>query len=148
VPAVYYHSLVGSKNYTEGIEITGMNRTINREKLAVKEIEKELTAPGTRRNLVFTRLTHLITERSRHPAFHPEGAQRVIELHDEVFSIERRSPGGDEVITVLINCAAGDREIDGKELAGTDVLTGRRFSEKICLAPFEILWLQRSPRNS
>lgn len=148
VPAIYYHSLVGSKNYTEGIEITRMNRTINREKLSADELERELTTSGTRRNLVFTRLTRLITQRSRHPAFHPEGVQRVIELHDEVFAVERRSPSGDEVITVLINCASEDREIEGKSTGGTDVLTGRIFSKKICLAPFEILWLQRSPRSS
>ncbi|MBN2322478.1 MAG: sugar phosphorylase [Spirochaetes bacterium] len=148
VPAVYYHSLVGSKNYTEGVEKTGMNRTINREKLSCDEIEKELATPGTRRNLVFNRLARLITQRSRHPAFHPEGAQRVIELHDEVFAVERRSPCGKEVITVLVNCAPKEREIERNELIGTDLLTGRRFSGKICAAPFEILWLQRSPRSS
>jgi glycosidase len=148
VPAIYYHSLVGSRNYTEGVEKTRMNRTINREKLSCDELEQELLSPGTRRNLVFNRLTRLITRRSQHPAFHPEGAQRVIELHDEVFAVERRSPGGDEVITVLINCTPKDREVEKKGLAGTDVLTQKSFSEKICLAPFEILWLQRSPRNS
>jgi glycosidase len=148
VPAIYYHSLVGSHNYTEGVEITRMNRTINREKLSCDELEQELLTPGTRRNLVFNKLTRLITRRSQHPAFHPEGAQRVIELHDEVFAVERHSPGGDEVITVLINCTPKDREIEKKGLAGTDVLTQKSFSEKICLAPFEILWLQRSPRNS
>ncbi len=32
VPAIYYHTLLGSKNYIKGVEETGINRRINREK--------------------------------------------------------------------------------------------------------------------
>ncbi len=34
VPAVYIHSLLGSRNWTAGVEETGQARTINREKLS------------------------------------------------------------------------------------------------------------------
>ena len=36
VPGIYFHSLVGSKNYHDGVKHSGINRTINREKLRLK----------------------------------------------------------------------------------------------------------------
>ncbi len=32
LPAIYYHSLLGSRNYIKGVEESGINRRINREK--------------------------------------------------------------------------------------------------------------------
>lgn len=148
VPGVYYHSLVGSQNYEEGVRHTGMNRSINREKLSVEETENELSSPGSRRNLVFEKLTHLIEVRAQHPAFHPFGGQKVLELHNEVFALERYAPSHDETVLVLINCSDGTVELEAGTRGGKDLLTGKECSGKICLEPFEILWLQRSPRSS
>ncbi len=42
VPATYIHSLLGSRNWVEGVKQTGRARTINREKLQVEKLISEL----------------------------------------------------------------------------------------------------------
>jgi glycosidase len=148
IPAIYYHSLVGSQNYYDGVRETGMNRSINREKLSIVKLEEELATSGSRRNLVFEKLSHLIKVRAQHPAFHPEGEQRVLVLHENVFVIERHAPSNDEQILALINCSGKTVELEAEELHGRDALTRREYSGRIGLEPFGILWLQQSPRNS
>jgi glycosidase len=148
IPAIYYHSLFGSQNYHDGVKQTGMNRSINREKLEASKVEKELLASGSRRNLVFEKLRHLISVRAQHHAFHPQGDQEVLQLHESVFALKRSASSDDEVIVILINCSGSTVVLETGVSAGTDVLTGREYSGKIGLEPFEILWLQQSPRSS
>lgn len=38
IPAVYVQSILGGRNYYEGVEKTGANRTINRQKYKASEI--------------------------------------------------------------------------------------------------------------
>ncbi len=60
VPGIYFHSLFGSRGWRRGVEITGRNRSINRQKLVREELEGELAAPGSRRRLVFNRIRELL----------------------------------------------------------------------------------------
>ena len=41
IPALYYHSIIGSRNYREGVKKTGSNRTINREKVYIENVTKD-----------------------------------------------------------------------------------------------------------
>ncbi|UCB47273.1 MAG: hypothetical protein JSV25_07645, partial [Spirochaetota bacterium] len=132
---------------TEGVEQTGMNRTINREKLNLPEIEQGLNTAGSRRNLVFERLVHLIEVRREHPAFHPKAEQNILDLHKGIFALERISPDGHESIQVLINVTDHPIELDIRNTFRKDLLTGRTFSKKIIVAPFEVLWLQQYPQS-
>ncbi len=147
VPAIYYHSMVGSRNYLEGVEKTGVNRSINREKLNLPAMIKELETPGTIRNLVINRLSLLIGERRKHRAFHPGGKQNVLQLNPRIFSVERHSPGGDEMILSLINVSEERVTLSLEHPYKKDVLTGKTFSKEISIAPYEVLWLQRYPQN-
>jgi len=147
VPAIYYHSMVGSRNYLEGVEKTGVNRSINREKLNLPAMAKELETPGTIRNLVFNRLSLLIGERRKHRAFHPGGKQNVLQLNPRIFSVERHSPGGDEMILSLINVSEERVTLSLEHPYKKDVLTEKTFSKEISMAPYEVLWLQRYPQN-
>jgi len=147
VPAIYYHSMVGSRNYLEGVEKTGVNRSINREKLNLPAMAKELETPGTIRNLVFNRLSLLIGERRKHRAFHPGGKQNVLQLNPRIFAVERHSSGGDEMILSLINVSEERVTLALEHPYKKDVLTEKTFSKEISMAPYEVLWLQRYPQN-
>ncbi len=68
VPAIYYHSLLGSKNYYEGVEKSGINRRINREKLEYNRICYELEH-DSRRNKIFTQLKNMIDIRKERVHF-------------------------------------------------------------------------------
>jgi sucrose phosphorylase len=78
VPALYFHSLVGSGNWKEGPLIAGSARSINRERLDAHRLERELDDPATLRHAVFEGLGALLRERSRRKAFAPSAAQRVL----------------------------------------------------------------------
>lgn len=103
IPGIYFHSLFGSRNWIDGLSVTGRARTINREKLQVESLEDELNRIGSLRNLVFSGYKNLLTNRKSSSAFHPNGEQRVFNLHKGIFSILRTSPDGEISVICLHN---------------------------------------------
>ena len=103
VPAIYLHSLLGSRNCHGCVAETGRARSINREKLDRAALEAELSDPDSIRHRVFRGYLHLLRQRQDHPAFHPSGGQRVLYLHDGVFALARSAPDGQETVLCLVN---------------------------------------------
>jgi sucrose phosphorylase len=143
VPALYYHSLVGSRNYYEGVKKTGVGRAINREKLQLDEVKMELQKPGSRREQAYTALIHLLKERRKHRAFHPEGPQNVLDLHRQVFAVERQSPDGKEKIVSIINLSDKPVALEPAFNGRVDLLTGTTLERTFKLAPYGIRWFLR-----
>jgi sucrose phosphorylase len=141
VPALYYHTLVGSRNYDEGFRRTGVKRTINREKLKFLQIREELDTQGSIRSLVYRKLSNLLRIRRTQRSFHPGGRQNILELHDSVFGVERGSPDGNETVWSLINLSDEKITLSSVEGHKTDLLSGKTFSGNITIEPYEILWL-------
>jgi glycosidase len=142
VPALYYHSILGSRNYHEGVERTGIKRAINREKLQVPPLRRELATPGSRRALALELLTGLLRVRGKHRAFHPEGRQQVHHLHPNVFGVERRSPEGKEKLLALVNLSKEPLRVSPDFEGRRDVISGRTWGRDIDMAPYEVLWLE------
>src|SRR6185503_16052803 len=94
MPGIYFHSLFGSRGWLEGVQQTGRNRTINREKLQFDELAHQLADENSLRSKVFARYSQLLKARSSISAFHPHGTQIILDLHPSVFAIERVSPDG------------------------------------------------------
>ena len=107
VPGIYFHSLFGSRGWPEGVKLTGRSRSINRQKLERAELERELSASGGRRKLVFERFKNLLRARSSSPAFHPLGSQKVIHTGEGIFSLLRASPDGEHRALCLQNVTGG-----------------------------------------
>jgi glucosylglycerate phosphorylase len=103
VPGIYVHSLIGSRSWQQGVEITGHNRTINREKLMRSRLEEELADPGSVRRLVFDAYSVLLAARGGSSAFHPQGSQRILLLEDGVFALLRTSPDEEQHVLCLHN---------------------------------------------
>ncbi len=89
VPATYIHSLLGSRNWTAGVEQTGRARTVNREKLQVEDVIRELKDPESFRSQVFYPYIELIKTRIRQPAFHPNAEFEILNMGPQVFAITR-----------------------------------------------------------
>ncbi|MCA9920205.1 MAG: sugar phosphorylase, partial [Anaerolineales bacterium] len=85
VPGIYFHSLFGSQNWHEGVQQTGRNRSINRQKLQRDVLEEELQ-DGLRQQ-VFSGYSHLLKLRTAEKAFHPVGEQKILNLHPAVFAV-------------------------------------------------------------
>lgn len=88
VPGIYFHSLIGSVNYKEGVAKTGVLRSINREKLKLSGLEEELKTIQ-RRKLAFSFYMKMISVRKKEPAFSPLVPFKVLKTHKQVFAIER-----------------------------------------------------------
>jgi sucrose phosphorylase len=144
VPAVYIHSLLGSRNWTEGVSKTGRARSINRQQLSADSISKDIEDPESERGRVFQSYRHMIRVRSRQSAFHPHADFKILLLDDRVFGLERM--GTDQTVFVLTNLSADHLDINLHSETATsefkDLLSGRRFAAgAINLGPYDNVWL-------
>lgn len=102
IPGVYFHSLVGTENWREGVDASGRARSINRRKFTRDELDARLTADGTLAAMVFQAYAALLETRARHAAFHPDAPQRVLDPGvDGVLAFERTSLDATERVLVL-----------------------------------------------
>jgi glucosylglycerate phosphorylase len=157
VPAVYLHSLVGSRSDLRLALETKVKRDVNRMPLDFDFLTKNLANPGSKLHLLSTILGRLLMTRVQHPAFHPNGEQRVLFLGDEVFALFRVSPEGDEHILCITNITACTQELKldvgclgFPDLAWFDLVGGRGWHGKegrlsLLLGPYEVLWLSPFP---
>ncbi|HSE09929.1 MAG TPA: sugar phosphorylase [Nocardioidaceae bacterium] len=91
VPLLYFHSLFGSRNWSEGAEREGRARVVNRQRFVRSDLESELADPGSLRRQVLDRMLERIALRTTEPAFHPSSGQSVIE-GGEAFLALLRTP--------------------------------------------------------
>jgi glucosylglycerate phosphorylase len=156
VPGIYIHSLLGSQNWSEGPQITGMKRSINREKLDISVVEEELTGEDSLRRMVFEGYTNMLEARRKSKAFHPAGPWKVLDFADNgVFAIERNSPDKAEQVTVFINTTGKETDVSLGDVSvgvegGYDLLAGDKPVEnetiknnRLRLEPFQSMWISK-----
>jgi len=144
VPATYIHSLLGSRNWTDGVKQTGRARTVNREKLQVAEVIRELDDPDSFRSQVFYPYIDLIKTRIKQPAFHPNAAFEILDLGPQFFGIRRASE--DQTIYAVTNISSNEAtaslpsgEPDGKM---SDLISGEiHDAASLKLKPYQYVWL-------
>lgn len=137
VPAIYYHSLFGSRPDREGMRESGIARRINRAVLDADALAAELRADPLRR-AVFDGLAAMLRTRRRHAAFSPFGTQAV-EAPDDRVIVVRRAPGTPDEVACATNVTAETVVVEG--LHGTDVLTGEPVGP-LTLGPYGYAWVR------
>ncbi|MDX9802173.1 MAG: sugar phosphorylase, partial [Spirochaetia bacterium] len=170
VPGIYIHSIIGSLNYRKGVEITGMNRTINREKLDLESIEKELADKCSDRSIILKKYKQLLYARKNEKAFHPRGTQKVLSGDGALFAFLRIPPAesnpekeqgagaGDGAVLCIFNISGKilksfpgwDIFDDNCPFNFTDIITGEkskvlrlyRGASMVTLHPWEFVWLK------
>jgi sucrose phosphorylase len=158
VPGIYFHSLFGSRGWREGVELTGRNRTINRQKLDLHAFESELGDQSSLRHQVFSRYTQLLQARRGSSAFHPHGEQQVLDMGEGIFALLRLSPGGSERVLCLHNISDQPQrvKVETTEVFGlfarrvADLITNQGLddlsSPALTLTPYQTLWLTLKPQ--
>jgi len=152
VPGIYIHSLLGSRNWNEGVSLTGRLRSINREKLDLSEVEAALDDPTSLRSRVFHAYRSLIDRRIAEKAFHPNASQRVLRLHPSAVTLLRTSTDGSEHIVAIHNVSDQPITLD---LAGVplpdvrgyhDLVSGQEVEAhaRLTVRPYQVLWLKAS----
>ncbi len=118
VPAVYFHSLFGSRNDREGVARTGMARSINRRKFAVDELNAQLEDAGSEPHAVFEEYRRMLFVRIAQPAFSPQAEQEVLEAHSACFALRRHSAVSRQTLICISNLSADKLLLDaGRSLA-------------------------------
>ncbi len=103
VPGIYIHSILGSENWEEGVVQSGVNRSINREKLNINHVRDQLEAPQSLRSRVLRGYLALLEMRQKSKAFHPFSPMKVIDTGTNVFAIVRGpyNDNPDEVLCLV-----------------------------------------------
>jgi glycosidase len=145
VPAVYIHSLVGSRNDLAGMEAGGRNRLINRAKLNTDTLRAELTDNTTFRAQVFNGYQHLLRTRRKIAAFHPNSEQTVINTGNPAVFGLLRTGNRDQRVLALCNVTARVQSVtlDGITGTPTNLLTEETITlPNVSLEPYAVMWLE------
>jgi sucrose phosphorylase len=126
LPAVYFHSLVGSASWRDGVELLGYNRAINRGRPPEDALSAALDEPGSPRARALAGFRALIRARAARPAFAPSAPRRAYHGGGPVVFIERgqaaagdRPAGRSEAPAGRAERAsAGDKLSSGRESPG------------------------------
>jgi sucrose phosphorylase len=137
VPAIYYHSLFGSRSDVAGMAASGINRRINRAVLDADTLGEELRT-DPRRRAVFDGLGRLLRTRAAQPGLAPDASQAVEVLDPRVFAVRRAAGTPDEL--VCVTNVTGDR-VRLADVSGTDVLTGDVVAPLV-LGPYGYAWVR------
>jgi sucrose phosphorylase len=145
VPATYIHSLLGSRNWVEGVKQTGRARTVNREKLQVENLISELNDSESFRARVFFPYLNLIKTRKKQSAFHPNARFEILQIDPKVFGIKRS--GKDQTIYALTNISSKTISVSLSKPASTDQTTDLITGEMVNTAafnlnPYQYMWLE------
>ncbi len=153
VPAIYFHSLFGSRGWPEGVKQTQKYRSINREKLQRAQLEGALAQPDSLRAQIFGWLRHLLEVRGREPCFSPQAFQRVLTSPPGCFVLLREERSSRDSMLCVHNVTRShqraDLDVAGTALAAAphvrDLITGRPSPGgaqiTVELAPYESVWL-------
>ena len=147
VPGIYFHSLVGTQNYTEGVEETGHNRTINRRKFNIDELRRILSDENSVQSRISEGYRRMLKVRITQPAFHPDAKQAFWDTDNKsIVAFRRSSQNGSQQILVIVNVGAKPVSVNLEKFNGVevteDLLSGKRTKNGIYeIAAHDIAWL-------
>ena len=150
VPGIYFQSLMATENDQAGVQASGENRSINRRKWQLDQLQQHL-GQGVAAT-VFPAYLKMLRRRASHPAFHPDAAQIVYDVDPELFIHSRTDINRDELVFCIYNFTAKTKSIRNpanspllqKTKKFYDILSGRTYGSGrrgIKLAPYQALWL-------
>lgn len=147
VAGIYFHSLVGSRNYFDGVKHTGINRSINREKYHFDWLENELQQQGSLAKTMFDSYKRLISIRANEAAFNPFGKFHFYNLDERLFAMDRVCINDKECIFAIHNFSNETVTCDIPEnitLPLKDLLSPCEVIEarQVTLEPYSMMWLK------
>jgi len=154
VPGIYFHSLVGSRNYYDGVKHSGINRAINREKYNIDWLENELSSQGSLAKTMLDSYKRLISIRINEKAFNPFGQFEFLDLNEKVFAVDQRCIENIERIIAVHNFSNESVTCKLPENITSplcDMLTSNcsvfpsdnyEQINEITLKPYQIMWLK------
>lgn len=145
VPGIYFHSLFGARNYLEGVKMTGINRSINREKFNADWLEQRLHLEGSLERMVFMAYKRLLAIRIKESAFNPFGPFLFMDLHPRLFCIHRESPELESHILAVNNFSNETVEFtlpDYLQLPASECIGNTQITDKaVTIEGYGVMWI-------
>ena len=147
VPGIYFQSLVGSRNYHEGVKRTGINRMINREKFNIRWLENEFSKQGSLSKIIFDSYRRLISIRINEKAFNPFGDFSFFDLDPRLFVMQQACSENKEYVFSIHNFSNEKVKCtipDEVTLPLKDLLSSYEVDETrtVLLEPYQMMWLK------
>ncbi|MFW5710181.1 MAG: sugar phosphorylase [Bacteroidota bacterium] len=145
IPGIYIHSILGTPNDHEGVKNTGINRSINRMKWDLTELEHHLKENPVQSG-IFNILRKHIHKRLNEKAFHPDGTQEIPDYGSRFFVITRKYEGRQVVcISNVTSEKVTFRQFNKfNDTWYIDMLSAQRYSRdknEVVLEPYQTVWL-------
>ena len=144
VPAFYFLNLLGMPNDYAGLEKTGVNRSINRHKFTLDELN-ELLENYPEHSDILKELNKRTGIRRSMVAFSPETQQIVIDLGNEFFCVLRKTDRMEESVVCLFNITNKRQAVmlpAGLTEFCRDMLTWELVDpDHIEMRPYQCYWL-------
>lgn len=153
IPGIYIHSMLGTHNDHQRLELTNHNRNINRHKWSLEELEGKLDTPNSHHRIVLDAMTKLLKLRAKQAAFHPNAVQYTLHLGDQIFGFWRQSTDRQQSIFCIHNLSNQEVHIPISSInlvstqAWSDLVTGDALTEgldQLHLKPYQFVWLTNS----
>ena len=148
VPAFYIHSLFGTQNDYALYKQTNQNRSLNRGKIKISEID--LSNQSEPQSYIFLQLKKLMLIRKKQPAFHPNAVQFTLHLGSNLYGIWRQSLDKKQSIFCIsnltdevVNLSLLDLNLIGFD-HWRDIITEIEIDDitsEIELRPYQTIWL-------
>ncbi len=101
VPGIYIHSIIGSRNWIEGVKLYKSNRSINREKIEINLLENHISNKASTRYKILEGYKKLLKLRNKTNCFNPIADQEILENLDNRILGIKRSYNGESVICLI-----------------------------------------------
>lgn len=141
IPAFYFNSLLAATNDHEGFKSLGYPRALNRGRWREDDVRRSLAREGSSSSVACREITSMLRVRARHAAFHPDGGQRVLDMGEAIFCVERMAPDGSDRV-ICVHNMGGESVTVAVDAGLVDLLGGVRVGQggRVEIGPYGVAW--------
>lgn len=150
IPAFYIHSLLGTGNDINKMNMSGNNRAINRHVWDCVELSEALNNENSHHAKVLSRMKDIISIRTRQKAFHPNATQYTLHIGEGIFAFWRQSRKREQSIFCIHNISNEKKSFSLRSVNlietndWLDLISGNainNLTDTIDLLPYQCLWI-------
>jgi sucrose phosphorylase len=153
VPGIYIHSLLGTPNDHQRVEITGTTRSINRHQWDMDELDALLEVRESSTSILLHEYLRRIKIRREQAAFHPDAEQMILPIEEGLLGLVRIAADGQKIVALynftknfrLINRACVSSMLGTDDALWQDLLQDQPplqdESGQLKLKPYACHWL-------
>jgi len=150
VPGIYIHSLFGTPNDHQKMDLTSNKRAINRHNWDYNELTSHLSDEDSTHKQIFSKLKNILTIRKNQIAFHPNATQFTLHFDNSLFAFWRQSQDRSQSIFCIYNVTNETQTIALKDVNlielddWYDLISKHNYDdprESITLKPYQFVWI-------